>query len=56
MKGEILAERAHFLLFHTTNLNSFYSVLHCRNLNEVNSFFESTEEGGWEDLSAAGCE
>lgn len=56
MKGEILAERAHFLLFHTTNLNSFYSVLYCRNLNEVNSFFESTEEGGWEDLSAAGCE
>jgi hypothetical protein len=24
-------------------------------LGQVNTFFTSTEEGGWEDLSASGC-
>lgn len=31
-------------------------LAHIRDLGEVNAYFASTEEGGWEDLSAAGCE
>ncbi|KAL3760843.1 hypothetical protein ACHAWU_007909 [Discostella pseudostelligera] len=31
-----------------------FLTLDARNLNEVNAFFESTDEGGWEDLTAAG--
>ena len=27
-----------------------------RDMSQVNAFFDTTEEGGWEDLSAAGCE
>jgi len=33
-----------------------HSFVHPRDLGEVNAYFASSEEGGWEDLSAAGCE
>mmetsp|Transcript_31620 Transcript_31620/g.66506 ORF Transcript_31620/g.66506 Transcript_31620/m.66506 type:complete len:186 (+) Transcript_31620:143-700(+) len=32
-----------------------FLTLDARDLGQVNAFFASSEEGGWEDVSAAGC-
>lgn len=40
------------------NSHNTYILCDCKknsDLGQVNTFFTSTEEGGWEDLSASGC-
>jgi len=30
-------------------------LIYCSDLGQVNAYLASTEEGGWEDVAAAGC-